>query len=319
MLKFGVTAALCATAVVGGVARAQEYPTRPVTIVVAFAAGGPFENIRPLGVFLEKSLGRPFIIENRPGAGGLIGAEYVARAAPDGYTLLYGFAGLTAFKALLKDPRIDPLRDFAPISSYIELAGGFATNPQVPARTIEEFIAYARANPGKVNYGSLGRNTVYLQFEAFKRAAKIDLTEIQYSGTALATTGLLRNDVQVINTSFNKAFKGQVDANVIRPLLVATSKRLRLFPDIPTAAEKGYDLPRNNWSGLFAPANTPRPIIDRLAAEMARFAASAEAQKYAAEQDSELTSSTPEQLRSLVESQTKLWLDTAAAVGLQPQ
>jgi tripartite-type tricarboxylate transporter receptor subunit TctC len=300
-------------------AQAQEFPTKPVTIVVAFAAGGPFENIRPLAQFFEKAWGRPVLVENRPGAGGAVGAEYVAKAAPDGHTLLYGFAGLTAFRALVKDLRFDPLKDFAPISTYMELAGGLTTNPQVPAKSIDEFVSYAKTNPGKLNYGSIGRNTTYLVIEAFARAAGIRMTEIQYSGTAQATTGLLRNDVQMIQATFNAALRGQTDGSVLRPLVVVAARRAKLFPDIPTAAEKGFDLPRNGWTGLLAPAATAKPVVDRIAAEVARFAASVEGQKYAADQGTDLASSTPEQLRQLMESQQKLWLDTAAAVGLQPQ
>jgi tripartite-type tricarboxylate transporter receptor subunit TctC len=302
-----------------GAARAQDYPARPVVIVVGFAAGGPFENIRPLAQFLEKAWNKPVIVENHPGAGGLVGTELVARSEPDGYKLLYGFAGMTAFKALVKDLRFDPIKDFAPISTYIELPGGFVTNPQVPARTMDEFIAYARANPGKLNYGSLGRNTSMLVVEAMAKTAGIKLTEIPYAGTAPATTGLLRNDVQLINATYNAQLKSQADSNVLRPLLVIAARRAKLFPEIPTAAEKGYILPRFGWTGLLAPANTPRPAIDRIAAEMARFAASPEAQKYAVEQGVDLSSSTPEQMRQLMESESKLWLDIAESVGLQPQ
>jgi len=302
-----------------GAAPAQEYPTKPVTIIVAFAPGGPFENIRVLAQYLEKAWGQSVIIENKPGAGGIVGSELVARAAPDGYTLLYGFAGLTAFKVLVKDLRFDVLKDLAPVSTYIELPGGLVTNGQVPVRNLDEFIAYAKKNPGKLNYGSIGRNTTTLLMESLKSIAKIELTEIDYAGTAAATTALLRNDVQLINTTFNAQLRAQTDAGQLRPLVMVGPRRAVMFPEIPTAEEKGLNLPRNGWTGVLAPARTPRPVIDRIAADMARFATSPEAMKYAREQGVDLSSSTPEQMRKLMEDQTRLWADAAAAIGLQPQ
>jgi tripartite-type tricarboxylate transporter receptor subunit TctC len=319
MTKLGGVFAALSAAGLCSAAQAQDFPSKPVTIVVAFAAGGPFENIRPLAQFMEKSWGRPVLIENRPGAGGIVGSEHVIKSPPDGHTLLYGFAGLTAFKALVKDLRIDAIKDFSQISTYIELAGGFTTNPQVPAKTVEEFVAHAKANPGKLNYGSIGRNTTVLLTEAFIRAAGLQIAEIQYSGTALVTTAILRNDIQLGQLTFNAALRQQADSNLLRPFLVIAERRAKLFPEIPTAIEKGYNIPRNGWTAVLGPANMPRPVVDKINGEMVKFAKSPEAQKYAEQQGVDLTSSTPEQLRALMESQQKLWVDIAQAIGLQPQ
>jgi tripartite-type tricarboxylate transporter receptor subunit TctC len=299
---------------------AQTYPSKTVTILLGFPAGSPPEiQARFLAQHLEKAWKQPVVLDIRPGAGGLIATQTLVKAPPDGHTLHWTTATIAALKVLIKDPGFDNLRDIAPVSTVIDSPGGIVTNTQIPARNVDEFIAYVKANPGKLNYGSAGRNTVMLVLEAFKRAAGIQLTEISYAGQPQYMTALLRNDVQLVQAQLNLQMKAQVDANQVRPLLIVGNRRSKVFPDLPTAAERGWNIPRNGWNSIVAPANTPKPILEAIAAEIARYVATPEAIKQAADNGLDMVATTPEQLRQLIESDSRTWAEIAAAIGLQPQ
>jgi tripartite-type tricarboxylate transporter receptor subunit TctC len=301
-------------------ATGQEYPSRTVIIILPFGAGGPLDvEARLLASFLEKAWTRSVLVENRPGAGGQIGAEVVVRAPADGHTLLLGTAALTTYKVLVKDVAFDPLRDLAPVSLVLNFPSGLVTNTQIPVKNVDEFISYAKANPGKLNSGSFGRDSAFLVIESFKRASGLQMTDISYSGLAPAVAALVRNDVQLINGTLNLALKAQVDAGKQWPLLMIGNRRSQIFPDVPTAAERGWKIPNNAWLAIFAPAGTPKAVIDRAASSIASYVASPEAQKHGADNGSTMVGSTPEQLRQTMESDSRTWADTAAAIGLKPE
>jgi tripartite-type tricarboxylate transporter receptor subunit TctC len=303
-----------------GQTAAAAYPTKTVTIVDLFGAGGVADiEARRLAPVLEKALGKPVVIENKPGAAGMIGIEYTARSAADGHTIVWATASVPAYKVLFKDLRIDPVKDLAPISLTVDFPSGFIVNSQVPFKTIEELVAYAKANPGTLNYGSFGRTTTMMVMEAFAKNTGIKVTSIPFSTYGQMITGLQRNDIQLLQTPYNFSLKGQVDSGQFRALLKIGNTRSRALPDVPTAVEKGWTVPDNGWQGLMAPAGTPKPVIDRLAVEVARYIASPETQKRGQETGNEMLSNTPEQFRQLIDNDARYWSDLAASIGLKPE
>jgi tripartite-type tricarboxylate transporter receptor subunit TctC len=303
-----------------GVAGAQGFPSKQITIVLPFPAGSPIDiEGRPMAQFLERIWGQPVVIEPRAGAGGLVAMRYIAAAPADGHTLAMGTATLSMYKVLFKDAGIEPLEDLTPLSLIIDFPGGFIVNTKIPVRTIEEFVAYAKANPGKVNYGSLGPNSTMLIMEAFKRAAGIQMTEVPFQGPPQMYTALVRNDVQIINQQLNLATLGQVKAGDARALLMTGSKRARLFPDVPTSVEKGWNLPLNTWIIMVAPKDTPSALAARISADLKRWAESPETQKRAEQTGLDYPTSTPAETRRLIENDSRMWATVAKEVGLKPQ
>ena len=260
------TAALPA---VSSVARAQTYPTRPVRIIVGFPAGGATDILARLtGQWLSERLGQQFIIENRAGAGGNIGTEAVVKAPPDGYTLLQVATpnGLNA--ALYTNLNFNFVRDIAPVIGVMRTSYVIVVHPSVPATTVPEFIAYAKANAGKVNMASAGNGTPQHIFgELFKMMAGVDLTHVPYRGGAPATTDLIGGQVQVIFSPLPESIE-HIKAGKLRPLAVTTVTRLDVLPNIPTVGDflPGYE--GTGWLGVGAPKNTPAEIIDKLNKEI---------------------------------------------------
>ena len=260
------TAALPA---VSRVARAQTYPTRPVRIIVGFPAGGATDILARLtGQWLSERLGQQFIIENRAGAGGNIGTEAVVKAPPDGYTLLQVATpnGLNA--ALYTNLNFNFVRDIAPVIGIMRTSYVIVVHPSVPATTVPEFIAYAKANAGKVNMASAGNGTPQHIFgELFKMMAGVDLTHVPYRGGAPATTDLIGGQVQVIFSPLPESIE-HIKAGKLRPLAVTTVTRLDVLPNIPTVGDflPGYE--GTGWLGVGAPKNTPAEIIDKLNKEI---------------------------------------------------
>lgn len=303
-----------------GAAHSQDYPQRTVTIIAPYGAGSPTEaEARRLGAHFEKTFKRSFIVENKPGAGASIGAAHVAKSAPDGHTLLYIGAAIASFKVLVKELSFDPHKDLVPVSLVMTLWSTFVVSSQSPFKTIEELVAHVKANPGKLNYGSAGRNTTMLKAEALLRAAGgLRMQEIPYPGEAQYLAALLRNDVQFSAGSL-AGVRGQIEAGTMRPLLVMGDKRAPSLPNVPTTVEKGWHVPDNGWSGLFAPAGTPRAIVDRLAAEASRYVADPEVRKRGEAAGIEYIGLPTEQFRRRIESESKAWADTANALGVKPE
>jgi tripartite-type tricarboxylate transporter receptor subunit TctC len=263
----GLGASLIALVVPLGIAVAQEYPDRPVHLIVPFPPGGGADILaRTVSPRLAQALGKPIVIENKPGAGGNVGAEYVARAAPDGYTLLYGTNGTHGINAsLYRNLRFDPVKDFIPVSRMTTIAAMLIVNPQFPPTTVEELIRYAKANPGKVNFASAGNGTTsHLAGELFKTMAGIDIVHVPYRGGALAVTDLVGGQVQMMIDVMPNALPLARDGRA-RGIAVSTTTRYPGAPEYPTIAESGLPgFEASAWDGIFVPAGTPAPIVARL-------------------------------------------------------
>jgi len=248
-------------------ASAQQYPDRPLHLIVPFPPGGGADILaRTVMPRVEKALGQPIVIENKPGAGGNIGAEYVARAAPDGYTLLYGTNGTHAINAsLYRNLRFDPVKDFVPVSRMTTIAAMLIVNPKFPVNSVEDLIRYAKANPGKVNFASAGNGTTsHLAGELFKTMAGIDIVHVPYRGGALAVTDLMTGQVQMMIDVMPNALPLARDGRA-RGLAVSTATRYPGAPEFPTIAESGLPgFEASAWDGIFVPAGTPAPIVARL-------------------------------------------------------
>ena len=252
---------------------ASEYPDRPVRLVVPFPAGGGADTLaRIIMPRVAQALGTPIVIDNRPGAGGNVGAEIVAHAAPDGYTLLYGTNGTHAINATLyANLRFDPVRDFAPISRMTVIAAMLVVNPDFPANSVEELIQYARAHPGAVNFASAGNGTTsHLAGELFRTMAGIDIVHIPYRGGALAIMDVVGGQVQMMIDVMPNAYP-LAKSGKVRGLATTTARRFPAAAEFPTMAESGvpgYEV--SAWDAIFAPAGTPVQIIDRLNAAIRR-------------------------------------------------
>src|SRR6266566_8414027 len=246
---------------------AADYPSRPVTLVVAFTPGGASDVLaRILGRKLEQILGQPFVIDNRPGAGGNVAAEAVAHAAPDGYTLLAGNNAIRATNAALyKKINFDPEADFAPIGLIGSQANILVVNPALPVKSMAELIALAKANPGKLNFASSGHGlAAHLAGELFKAEAGIDLVHVPYKGAAPALQDVIAGHVQMMFATASSVVP-HIQEGTVRPLAVATLKRTTVLPDIPTMDElglKGFDA--TTWHGLVAPTRTPKEVVAAL-------------------------------------------------------
>ena len=260
-------AALLAQVVPLGSADAQEYPDKPIRLIVPFPPGGGADILaRTVSPRLAQALGKPIVIENKPGAGGNVGAEYVARAAPDGYTLLYGTNGTHGINAsLYRNLRFDPAKDFIPVSRMTTIAAMLIVNNQFPPTTVDELIRYAKANPGKVNFASAGNGTTsHLAGELFKTMAGIDIVHVPYRGGALAVTDLIGGQVQMMIDVMPNALPLARDGRA-RGIAVSTATRYPGAPEYPTIAESGLPgFEASAWDGIFVPAGTPAPIIARL-------------------------------------------------------
>ena len=248
-------------------ALASDYPDRPLRLIVPFPPGGGADILaRTVMPRVAQALGKPIVIENKPGAGGNVGAELVARAAPDGYTLLYGTNGTHAINpSLYGSLRFDPVKDFVPVSRMTTIAALLIVNPKFPATTVEELIRYAKANPGQVNFASAGNGTTsHLAGELFKTMAGIDIVHVPYRGGALAVTALIAGQVQMMIDVMPNALPLARDGRA-RGIAVSTATRYPGAPEFPTIAESGVPgFEASAWDGIFAPAGTPAPIVARL-------------------------------------------------------
>ncbi len=266
-LRLAGAVALALAATVATATGPLDYPERAVKLVVPFPPGGGADVLaRTVMPRVAQALGRPIIIENKPGAGGNVGAEFVAQAAPDGYTLLYGTNGTHAINpTLYRNLRFDAVKDFAPVSRMTTIATMLIVNPQFPVNSVDELIRYAKTHPGKVNFASAGNGTTsHLAGELFKTMAGIDIVHVPYRGGAMAVTDLIGGQVQMMIDVMPNAYPLAKDGRA-RGLAVATAARYPGAPEYPTIAESGLPgFEASAWDGVFAPAGTPAPIIARL-------------------------------------------------------
>jgi tripartite-type tricarboxylate transporter receptor subunit TctC len=253
-------------------AQAQEWPTRPVTIIAPFAPGGSADLLaRIVQQHMQANLGVPFVVENRSGAGGNIGTAYVAKAAPDGYTLVIGTASTVAIAPFLYTKLgFDPGRDLQPITLLVRLPNLLFINPKIPARTVAQLIDYLKANEGKVNYGSSGNGTTsHLSVVMFGQAIGTRMTHVPFRSTGELVNSMLGGNVDLAIDSMTSVWPLAI-AGSVRPLAVSTPQRSAAAPDLPAIGEivKGYEA--TAWQGLFAPAGTPAPVVAKIAAEVKR-------------------------------------------------
>jgi tripartite-type tricarboxylate transporter receptor subunit TctC len=299
-------------------AQAQAFPTKALTMVVPFSPGGTTDILaRVVGQFMSKDLGQPVIVDNRPGAGGNIGAQMVARAAPDGYTLLMGTVGTHAInQSLYKKLAFDPIKDFAPVSRVALVPNLLVANPSQPYKTVKELIAYAKANPGKVSFASSGSGTsIHLSGEMFQQMAKVDMQHIPYKGSAPALTDLLGGQTAIMFDNMPSVI-GHVRAGKLRPIAVTTPQRSPALPDVPTIAESGVPgYSATSWFGILVPAGTPGPVVARLNASILKALADPEVKKKLAEQGAEPHGEKPEQFAEFIRSETAKWGQTVKVSG----
>ena len=302
-LALACTAALAATAALAPASvHAQAWPSRPIRLIVPFAPGGGSDIVaRTINVRLPALLGVPVVIENRAGAGGNLGAEVVARAAPDGYTLLVANNSLTANLALYRKLPYDPFRDFAPVAMGATSPNMILTHPALPAKTVADLIALARAKPGELTFGSPGAGTPsHLAGEMFMSRAKVKLNHIPYKGAGPLIVDQMAGHV-VLSFTAPLVSKPFIDAGRLRPIAVTSERRWALAPNLPTVAESGFPgFDMVAWFAFFAPTGTPREVIDRLAADIGRAVQSPEVRERFTGQGIEATPGSPEELAAFI-------------------
>ena len=313
--RFALSAAAC-TALAGagllgsGAAMAQAYPSKPVTIVVPFAAGGTTDILaRIIGQALTAELGQSVVVDNRAGAGGNIGGQAAAKAAPDGHTLFMGTVGTHAINAsLYKKMPFDPVKDFAPLTRVANVPNLLVANPAQPYKSVKDLIAYAKANPGKVNFGSSGNgSSIHLSGELFKSLAKVDMQHVPYKGSAPAVTDLLGNQIGIMFDNMPSAIQ-HVRSGKLVPIAVTTAKRSPELPNVPTIAEAGVPgYEATSWFGMFAPAGTPAPVLAKLNAAIVKVLAQPDVKKKINEQGAEVYSETPEQFAAFIQAESVKW------------
>lgn len=299
-------------------ARGQAWPSRPVRIVVGFPAGGATDiQARLMGQWLSDRLGQQFIIENRAGASGNIGTEAVARAPADGYTLLQIVTPHAINAALYSNLSFDFIRDIAPVICAARLAYVVVVHPSVPAKTLPEFIAYAKANPGKINYGSAGPGTPQnIGCELFKMMAGVNLVHVPYRGGAPATTDLVGGQIQVIFSPVSESIQ-HIKAGSLRALAVTTASRLDVLPDLPTVADfvPGYEA--SGFAGIGAPRGTPAEIIDLLNKELNAGLADAKIKARIVELGGTVLGGTPAEFGSIIAEATEKWAKVIKVAGIK--
>ena len=305
---------------VSRMARAQAWPSRPVRIVVGFPAGGATDiQARLMGQWLSERLGQQFIIENRAGASGNIGTEAVAKAPADGYTLLQIVTPHAINAALYTNLNFDFIRDIAPVIAVARLAYVVVVHPSVPATTIPEFIAYAKANPGKINYGSAGAGTPQnISCELFKMMTQVNLVHVPYRGGAPATTDLIGGHLQVIFSPVSESIE-QIKTGKLRALAVTTAARLDVLPDVPTVGDfvPGYEA--SGFAGIGAPRNTPADIIDLLNKELNAGIADSKIQARIVELGGTVLGGSPAAFGTIIADATEKWAKVIKVAGIKTE
>jgi len=310
-----------ASLIAGTAALAQTYPVKPIRFVAAFPAGGPSDIVaRAIGRRMSEVLGQSVVIENRTGAGGNIGAEAVAKAPPDGYTVLLGGSYVTIAPSLYKKPPFDPIRDFAPVSLIVSNQYVLITHPSVPARTVRDLIKIAKAQPGKLNYASTGPGSPpRLAGELFKSMAGVDMVNITYKGATPALVDMIGGHIDVYFGGISGTLP-PIATNKVRPLAVTSNKRSSQLPDIPTVAEAalpGYDI--TTWFGLLAPAGTPREIVNKLNGVIVAIVGDPEMKNYLTGQGVDPVTNTPEQFAAYIKGEVPKFAKIVKAAGIAPE
>jgi tripartite-type tricarboxylate transporter receptor subunit TctC len=306
-----LVAALLTVSMSGSAADAEDYPARPVRIIVPFGPGGPADVVaRQIGSILQEGLGQPFVVENRTGAGGVIGTLEVAKASADGYTLLMMSNTQTANESLVPQRKYELMRDLTPIASLNSSDLVIVVHPAVPAKTLQEFIALAKAQPGKLNYASSGQGTPYhMAGELFKAVAGIDLVHVPYRNSGEARSGVIGGQVQMMIDAV-PAMAANIAENQVRALATTGKTRSSVLPNVPTVIEAGVPgYEATIWLGLMAPAGTPKPIIDKLNMAVNAAIRRPEVEKLWAAQGAAPMPMTPERFDQFLRADIVKWAD----------
>jgi tripartite-type tricarboxylate transporter receptor subunit TctC len=301
-------------------AQAQNFPNRSITLVIPFAPGGSTSIVgRVIADKMSELLGEKVVVDNRPGAGGTVGTKAVAKSDPDGYTILLGYTGTLAIgPSLYKNAGYDPRKDFAPIGLIGNAPNSLVVHPSFPARTVTELIAYAKANPGKVNFGSAGAGSItHLAGELLKAEAKVDLVHVPYKGAAPAVTDLLGGQVQM-GIFDVPVLLSHIRSGKLKALAITSAKRAPALPDVPTTTETNYpNVNSDNWYGLVMPASTPANIQKRVhAAAVAALKSAAVAEQFA-KVGGLASPSTPQEYAAFVAAEQAKWGKIITAIGFK--
>jgi tripartite-type tricarboxylate transporter receptor subunit TctC len=302
-------------------ALAQTYPVKPVRVVVPSSAGGGTDIVaRIIAPDLSKRLGQQVVIDNRPGAGTMIGIEIASKAPPDGYTLLMGLSTLAINSALYKKVPYDPVRDFAPITLAVSSTSIIVVHPSVPVKTVKELIAFARARPGQINYASAGTGTYpHMTMELFLSMAKLKMVHIPYKGTSPAMIDMLAGHTAVMAATILTGMP-QIRAGRLRPMGITSLARSAVAPEIPTVAESGLPgFESLQWYGLLAPAKTPKEIITRLHAEVTRILQQPETRERFVGDGADSVGNTPEEFARIIQSELVKWAKVARDAGIKQE
>jgi tripartite-type tricarboxylate transporter receptor subunit TctC len=308
--RFAAALIFAAGALAAGAAAAAEYPDQPIKLIVPFPAGGGADILaRTVMPKVGQQLGQPIVIDNRQGAGGDVGTELAARAAPDGYTLLYGTNGTLGINlALYSGLRFDPLRDFTPVAALTRIAAMLFVNPELPVRSVAELIGYAKANPGKLNFASAGNGTTsHLAGELLRKSAGIDIVHVPYRGGALAAADVVGGQVQMMIDVMPNAYP-LVKGGKVRGLAVTTARRFPTAMDYPTMDEagvQGYEI--SAWDGVLAPAGTPRAIVERLNAAIRQALDDPDVRDALLARGAQPTPGTPEEFAQQIAASAQKW------------
>lgn len=298
---------------------AQAWPSKPIRMVVPFPPGGGIDTVARIVVpKMSESLGQPIVIENRSGAGGTVGTEAVARAAPDGHMLLATFASHAMNATLYRDLSYDTERAFAPISLIATVPNILVVHPSLPAKTVGDLIALARKRPGEINYASVGNGTpAHLSAELFNMMAGVKMTHVPYKGAAASIIGMISGETQLTFTTVLIALP-HMKAGKLRPLAVATLARSPMLPDVPTVDESGLKgFESIAWYGLLAPAGTPGPVVDRLNAELVRSVQTPDVRDNLLRQGTEIVASSPARFAQVIREDIVKWTKVVKATGVK--
>jgi len=311
-----------AFAIAAPAAIAQPWPAKPIRLVVPFAPGGSSEIIaRSLAAPLSAALGQQVYVDNKPGGAGNVAMEEVKRAPADGYTMILGHVGVLAVNPALfgKALPYDPVKDFIPVTLVATVPNVIAVNPDVPVTTLAELVRKAKAEPGKLNYGSAGNGSAgHLAMEYFKQQAKVDIVHVPYKGTGPMLTDLMGGQTQL---TFNGVppIIGQIKGGKLRPIAVGSAKRVPSLPDVPTIAESGYPgFETSQWYGILLPAGTPAPIVERLHREIVAALAKPETTKRIVEDGGVAVGNTPAEFAALIAREEKRWGEVVRSAGVKP-
>src|SRR5215471_12538558 len=308
---------LCAAALP---AYAQDYPAKPIRLVVPFPPGGPTDIIgRVVGQKMQDLLGQLIIIDNRPGAGGALGTDNVAKSEPDGYAIAIASAGALAISTALQEKILyDPLNDLAAITLVARVPEVLVASTTVPVANVGELVALAKAKPGTINYGSTGPGSMpHLAGELFRSSAQIDIVHVPYRGAAPAVNDLVGHQVHVMFLDL-PALLPHIQAGAIKPLAVGSRQRVTSLPDVPTMTENGYpQIEADNWYGMVAPARTPHAIVTKLNAAAIAAMKAPEVQEKLASQGAILIGNTPEEFASYIRSEIQKWARVVQAAGIK--